>query len=39
MCRYPETKGLAIEDAPKIFKRHWFWKRYANAVDLTMVSE
>lgn len=33
---YPETKGLAIEDAPKIFKKHWFWKRYANQVDRTM---
>lgn len=37
MCSYPETKGLAIEDAPKIFRKHWFWKRYANRVDRTMV--
>lgn len=28
-CSYPETKGLAIEDAPKVFQKHWFWKRYA----------
>ena len=26
---YPETKGLAMEDAPNVFKDHWFWKRYA----------
>ncbi len=29
LCRYPETRGLAIEDAPKVFRKHWFWKRYA----------
>lgn len=28
-CSYPETRGLAIEDAPKVFRKHWFWKRYA----------
>ena len=26
---YPETKGLAMEDAPNVFKDHWYWKRYA----------
>ena len=26
---YPETKGLAMEDAPNVFKEHWFWHRYA----------
>ena len=35
---YPETKGLAIEDTPKVFKKHWFWKHYANAPDRTLVS-
>ena len=25
---YPETKGLAMEDAPNVFKDHWYWKRY-----------
>ena len=28
-CSYPETRGLAIEDAPRVFRKHWFWKRYA----------
>ena len=28
-CSYPETKGLAIEECPKVFRKHWFWKRYA----------
>ena len=31
---YPETKGLAMEDAPNVFKYHWFWKRYANRPDV-----
>ncbi|KAK9809510.1 hypothetical protein WJX73_006177 [Symbiochloris irregularis] len=26
---YPETKGLAMEDAPNVFKYHWYWKRFA----------
>lgn len=26
---YPETKGLAIEECPRVFRKHWFWKRYA----------
>ena len=25
-----QVKGLAIEEAPLVFKKHWFWKRYAN---------
>ena len=29
VCSYPETKGLAIEECPKVFRKHWFWKRYA----------
>lgn len=30
---YPETRGLAMEDAPNVFKHHWFWKRYASRPD------
>ena len=26
---YPETKGLSMEDAPNVFKDHWYWSRYA----------
>ncbi|RWR90406.1 sugar carrier protein C isoform X1 [Cinnamomum micranthum f. kanehirae] len=26
----PETRNIPIEDVPKIFNKHWFWKRYAS---------
>lgn len=26
---YPETKGLPLEDAPNVFKHHWFWRRFS----------
>ena len=38
LFRYPETKGLGMEEAPKIFKKHWYWKRYANQTDEHTVS-
>ncbi|DBA80098.1 hypothetical protein WJX79_008133 [Trebouxia sp. C0005] len=27
---FVETKGVPLEECPFIFKKHWFWKRYAN---------
>ena len=30
---HTETKGLAMEDAPNVFKHHWFWRHYANRPD------
>ncbi|OUZ99430.1 Sugar/inositol transporter [Macleaya cordata] len=26
----PETKGIPIEEMSKVWKQHWFWKRYVN---------
>ena len=31
---YPETRGLAIEDAPLVFEKHWFWKHYTKSAVL-----
>ncbi|KAG5628799.1 hypothetical protein H5410_000516 [Solanum commersonii] len=33
----PETKGIPIEDVSRIWKSHWFWKKYMPADENTHV--
>ncbi|CAL8468711.1 g8251 [Coccomyxa elongata] len=36
---FPETKGVPIEDTPFVFKKHWYWKRFANIRDPHSIQE
>ncbi|KAK9914909.1 hypothetical protein WJX75_002176 [Coccomyxa subellipsoidea] len=36
---FPETKGVPIEDCPFVFKKHWYWKKFANIKDPQSLQE